>query len=53
METLLGEHGMGSLTRVFVGFYIRIWVSFFGGGPKNVANLSCGTEEETSVPHFV
>jgi hypothetical protein len=34
--------------RVF--FSIYIWVPFFGGGaPENVVNLSCGTEEETTV----
>jgi hypothetical protein len=32
-ETLMGEHGGGPLTK----------------DPENAANLSCGTEEETSV----
>jgi len=49
METLLGEHGGVSLTRDFVGFYIHIRVPFWGGGPELATNLSCGTEEETSV----
>jgi len=32
------------------GFLTYISGLFFGGGdPKDVANLSCGTEEETSV----
>jgi hypothetical protein len=33
IETLRGEHGGGSLTK----------------DPEDVANLSCGTEEETAV----
>jgi len=32
---------------VFFYFDIHIWVPFLD--PENIANLSCGTEEETSV----
>ena len=47
-ETLLREHGGGALNGDFDGFFdTHIWVPFFD--PDDVSNLSCGTEEETSL----
>ena len=46
--TLLGEHGESSLTVHFEAFfYLHICVLFLD--PEDTANLSSGTEEETSV----
>ena len=40
---------MGSFTGYFEApfFYLHIWVPFLD--PEDVANLSCGTEEQTSL----
>jgi hypothetical protein len=45
----LEEHADGSLTGYFeiFFFYLHIWVLL--SDPENIANLSSGTEEETSV----